>query len=128
MMHTYTYTQKHEEILLEAMKRAVKRNGYITKHKKRANAVAFDPNDHTRVISAGDDGVLKFINRDTGTVSTIIAGHRDGVTSFCFSHDRKLIATASRDMSVWVWDAKTGKEAVQHPLTGHSNLVECVDW
>jgi WD40 repeat protein len=127
-MNIHACAQRHEEVLLEAMKRTVQRNGYITKHRRRANAVAFDPNDRSRLISAGDDGLAKFFNRETGTVSVMLAGHKEGVTSLCFSPDAKLVATGSRDRTVRVWDAKTGKDVLEHPLCGHTNSVESVGW
>jgi WD40 repeat protein len=44
----------------------------------------------------------------TGTRTTILEGHRDRVTSLAFSPDGVLLATASRDHDVRIWDAETG--------------------
>jgi WD40 repeat protein/class 3 adenylate cyclase len=41
--------------------------------------------------------------------TTILTGHKDGVTSACFSPDGTRIVTASWDESARVWDAQTGE-------------------
>lgn len=38
-----------------------------------------------------------------------LEGHRNSVSSACFSHDSKLIASASRDETVKIWDANSGR-------------------
>jgi WD40 repeat protein len=37
-----------------------------------------------------------------------LEGHSDAVNSVAFSHDSKLLASASYDKTVKVWDAATG--------------------
>jgi len=50
-----------------------------------------------------------------------LAGHSGVVNSIVFDHDGKLLATASSDKSVRVWEVQTGKEL--RTLTGHSEEV-----
>ncbi|MEH1862447.1 MAG: WD40 repeat domain-containing protein, partial [Nostoc sp.] len=51
-------------------------------------------------------------------------GHSNSVNSVAFSPDDKIIASASADNTVKLWNASTGKEITT--LNGHSNLVNSV--
>jgi serine/threonine protein kinase/sugar lactone lactonase YvrE len=51
-------------------------------------------------------------------------GHTGSVCSVCFSPDGKRLASASRDQTVKVWDAQTGREILT--LEGHTSWVESV--
>jgi WD40 repeat protein len=50
--------------------------------------------------------------------------HSSGVNSVAFSHDSKLLASASDDKTVKVWDAATG--TLQQTLEGHNSGVYSV--
>ena len=52
------------------------------------------------------------------------AGHTDEVTSVAFSPDDRMLASASRDKTLKLWDAASGREL--HTLTGHMNWVTSV--
>jgi WD40 repeat protein len=60
------------------------------------------------------------LRRPDGRMTTL-SGHRDRVTSAAFSSDGALLATASLDHDVRIWDAKTG-EGVGLPLQ-HNTAV-----
>ncbi|KAI9731430.1 MAG: hypothetical protein M1818_007820 [Claussenomyces sp. TS43310] len=53
-----------------------------------------------------------------------LEGHSSSVNSIAFSHDSKLLASASSDKTVRVWDAATG-QALQ-TLKGHTSSVYSV--
>jgi WD40 repeat protein/serine/threonine protein kinase len=51
----------------------------------------------------------------------MMAGHKDLVKTARYSHDGGRIVTASRDKTVRIWDAATGREIMN--LTGHTGPV-----
>ena len=60
------------------------------------------------ILTATDDTLLWMFNADDGT-STIFSGHGANVTCANFSPDGKRVISVSEDMSLMVWDPKTGK-------------------
>jgi hypothetical protein len=58
-------------------------------------------------------------------VSTL-GGHQDGVSSVAWSHDAALLALASSNNTVKIWDAKTGP--CVSTLVGHQDWVRSVAW
>jgi WD40 repeat protein len=53
-----------------------------------------------------------------------LEGHKDQVNSVAFSPDGKLLASASSDRTIKIWDTATGKEL--RTLTGHDASVMAV--
>jgi WD40 repeat protein len=53
--------------------------------------------------------------------AALLSGHSDVVSKAAFSPDKSRIATASRDKTAKIWDARTGALIVT--LSGHTNLV-----
>ncbi|KAH7153729.1 hypothetical protein DER46DRAFT_536377, partial [Fusarium sp. MPI-SDFR-AT-0072] len=64
------------------------------------------------------------VKEDWDACLLTLEGHSHTVNSVVFSHDSKMVASASRDQTVRIWDAKTGK--CEHVLEGHSNWVDSV--
>ncbi|KFY28387.1 hypothetical protein V491_00489 [Pseudogymnoascus sp. VKM F-3775] len=57
-------------------------------------------------------------------VQQTLEGHSNLVNSVAFSHGSKLLASASSDKTVKIWDASTG--SLQQTLEGHSRRVRSV--
>lgn len=64
-----------------------------------------------------------------------LSGHMDEVWFVRFSHNGKLLASASKDKTVIIWDAArvysgaiVGAEAIRHRLEGHSSDICCLAW
>jgi WD40 repeat protein len=57
-------------------------------------------------------------------VQQTLEGHGDPVNSVAFSQDSKLLASASDDTTVKIWDTSTG--SLQQTLEGHSDPVKSV--
>lgn len=95
-------------------------------HDRRLTAVAFSP-DAVQVASTGgyaygvgEDATNNFAialwNIETVSQSRLLRGHTDEVVALAYSPDARLLASASRDGSVRVWDVLDGSEV--SALTG----------
>lgn len=73
------------------------------------------------VVSGGDDNVAIIWNRDTGAVVHRLEGHKAKIMSVRASPDGAMIATASWDRRIGVWDVATG--ALIRWLTGHTSNI-----
>jgi serine/threonine protein kinase/WD40 repeat protein len=54
----------------------------------------------------------------------VLAGHQRGVPAVSFSPDGRLLASASKDQFLCLWDAATGQ--LLHRCTGHTAPIEAV--
>ena len=54
----------------------------------------------------------------------VATGHTSFINSLCFSCDGRLLASASRDHTLKLWDVGNGR--LLHTLRGHSGSVKCV--
>ncbi len=58
-------------------------------------------------------------------LTAFLYGHQAAVRSVAISPDGRLIASGSRDNTIWLWDVST-RRAVGSPLTGHTDRVNSV--
>ena len=79
-------------------------------------SVALSP-DGTRIVSGGEDGVIRVWDAATGQpVGSSLTGQSGAVLSVAFSPDGHRIFSGSWDNTVRVWDAAT-VQPVGSPLT-----------
>ena len=69
----------------------------------------------------------KIWNAETGAEVFSLVGHTARVRGIDFSPDGKLIATGSRDGTVRIWDAGSGKEAKKFGIEKRGTPVEIHD-
>jgi WD40 repeat protein len=75
---------------------------------RRVWALEFLP-DGNAVVSAGDDGSIKYSNLK-GQVTPIVEGLTNRVTSISLSGDGQHVAGAGNSPAVSIWNVKTGQE------------------
>src|SRR5262249_57021129 len=76
-------------------------------------SVSFSP-DGKRLVSAGEDRMVKVWDATTGQALLTLRGHAQRVTCVCFSPDGKRLASASWDKTIRLWDAALGQEMTFH--------------
>lgn len=65
--------------------------------------------DSQQGISAGDDGVVRVWNLSSGELEHEMSGHRDLISQVELSASGRFAVTASYDLTVRIWDVKSGK-------------------
>ncbi|VTR98996.1 WD40 repeat domain-containing protein [Tuwongella immobilis] len=111
--------------------------GHLAGLPQQVTAILFHPKGQSVAIACGEPGQrgeLRFIDLPapsaTGTIETMLAtttrwtlpaAHRDRIPAIAFTPDGQLLATASYDRRIQLWDTASGK--LIRTLTDHSDSV-----
>jgi WD40 repeat protein len=100
------------------------------RHEADVSHLEFNASGSKLLSSCSDTGLheryAQLWDPRTGRAAGPQMKHGDGVTFACFSHDGRLVATASEDFTSCLWDADTGRKL---PLIfRHSDDVHAVDF
>jgi WD40 repeat protein len=92
----------------------------IPAHKARVTSVAADEAG-TWGASGGNDGGIAILDLHKMAVRQVFAAHTKPVRVLQFSHDGRLLLSASADGTACLWDMAAGK--VRHILRGHGDAI-----
>ena len=82
--------------------------------------------DGRRVVTGGEEGLVKVWNADTGQLLQTLEAHTAAVTAVAVSHDGARLITGGRDATVKLWDPLRGKEVLT--LSGHAEEITSVSF
>ncbi len=82
--------------------------------------VAFFP-DNRRLLTGGDDNIVKVWDVVTGQQLMALSGHSDEINRVAVSPDGQTLASISDDQTARVWNAVTGQEMAT--LRGHTDRL-----
>ena len=92
--------------LAEKANPLIEEGDYITPRLIALEALPKDLENPDRPYTCEAEALLRKASEDNGV---ILRGHTENVRNAVYSPDNKLIASASGDMTIRLWDAKTGK-------------------
>lgn len=82
--------------------------------------------DGQRLVTSGDDGIVKEWDLTTGILARTLAGHRAAVWSVCVGDDGETWASGGCDGIVKVWGIGQKAAEMLFSLSGHTDNVLCV--
>jgi WD40 repeat protein len=89
---------------------------------RRAGALAFSPDGRYLAMSGEED--IAIVSLSDGKALRILRGHKNIITCLAFSHDGKLLASASVDRTIALWNPSLGQ--VLRTMTRHTDTVNAV--
>lgn len=103
-----------------------------THHTQIVNDVQYHNMSKNFIGSVSDDQTLQIVDvrqsdLDKAAVKAV-GGHLDAINALAFNPTSEvLVATASADKTIGIWDLRNVKEKV-HTLEGHNDAVTSLSW
>lgn len=94
-------------------------------HTRWVRDLAYTP-DGTRLVSVGDDRVVRIWNLADGKVLHALTGHTDWITALAIRDDGRYAASAGYDQTIRLWDLDRGTEVKQFSTRGQ--IVTDLAW
>ncbi|KKF96474.1 Histone acetyltransferase type B subunit 2 [Ceratocystis fimbriata CBS 114723] len=103
-----------------------------THHDNIVNDVQFHPVVKSFIGTVSDDLTLKIVDlrEASNSKAALVAkdGHVDAINALAWNpHQEVLVATASGDKTIGLWDIRNVKQKV-HTFTGHEDAVTSLQW
>jgi WD40 repeat protein len=89
------------------------------------NSLTFSPDSH-RILTTGDDGMVRVWDAASGTLLHDLVGHANRVLYAAYSPDGQRIASGGFDDNVRIWNAQTFEQVAR--LGGHQDYVYSLAW
>ncbi|KAG5995425.1 Histone acetyltransferase type B subunit 2 [Claviceps spartinae] len=117
---------------LEADVKVLKPWRRYTHHTQVVNDVQYHHISKNFIGTVSDDLTLQIVDtrQKSTTTAALVAkgGHLDAINALAFNPNSEvLVATASADKTVGIWDLRNVREKV-HTLEGHSDAVTSIYW
>lgn len=117
---------------LEADSKTLRPSRRYTHHTQIVNDVQHHPISKSFIGSVSDDQTLQIVDvRQSETAKAAVVareGHLDAINALAFNPTAEvLVATASADKTVGIWDLRNIREKV-HTLDGHNDAVTSLAW
>ncbi|XP_057435453.1 autophagy-related protein 16-like isoform X2 [Lotus japonicus] len=93
-------------------------------HEGGCASLLFESNS-SKLITGGQDRLLKIWDTNTGSLSSTLHGCLGSVLDLTITHDNQSVIAASSSNNLYAWDLNSGR--VRHTLTGHKDKVCAVD-
>ena len=92
--------------------------------KVRSGSIAFSPDGATLASASvdrfgGTSGAVTLWDVETGRNRTTLHGHTERISNISFSPDGATLAAGLRDVSVKLWDIKTGRTVHTYKRAGN---------
>lgn len=94
----------------------------LSGHDGRVLSTAISPDGSGVIATASDDRSVRLWSG--GACTRVLSGHTMRVNSVCWSPDGAVLASASHDSTIRLWDPKTGD--CKSVIEGHSQAVNAV--
>ncbi|KAI0313902.1 WD40-repeat-containing domain protein [Amylostereum chailletii] len=94
-------------------------------HSSKVRAVAYIPNDRSRIVSAAEDGSICVWNTFKGEVSLgPLHAHEGSALAVAATSDGRRIVSAGGDNAIRLWDARTGEPL--NSFKGHESIIHSI--